>query len=37
MSQDVVEKVRAHPRYKELVSKRHAFGWWLTALMFVVY
>ena len=37
MSEDVVEKVRAHPRYRELVRKRHTFGWQLTALMFVVY
>lgn len=37
MSDPVVEKIMAHPKYKELRAKRSSFGWILTLLMLVVY
>ena len=37
MSNDVVARIRANPKYQELRSKRSSFGWWLTLLMMVVY
>ncbi len=37
MSNDVVTRIRANPKYQELRSKRSSFGWWLTLLMMVVY
>lgn len=37
MSDPVVEKIRSNPKYLELRSKRNRFGWWLTALMLLVY
>lgn len=33
----VVQRIRANPRYRELVSKRNAFGIVLTIAMLVVY
>ncbi|MEJ1156812.1 DUF485 domain-containing protein [Prosthecomicrobium sp. N25] len=37
MQSDVVERVRANPKFQELVSKRTSFGWQLTILMLVIY
>ena len=37
MSDPVIAKIQAHPKYKELQSKRSSFGWLLTILMMVVY
>ena len=37
MSNDVVARIQAHPKYQELKSKRSRFGWWLTLAMVVVY
>ena len=37
MSNDVVARIRANPKYQELKRKRSSFGWWLTAAMMVVY
>ena len=37
MNGPVVDRVKAHPKYQELRSKRSGFGWLLTALMLVVY
>ena len=37
MSDPVVARIRANPKYAELKSKRSSFGWWLTLLMMVVY
>jgi len=33
----MVAKVEANPKYHELRSKRNTFGWFLTALMMIVY
>lgn len=37
MQQDIVEKVRNNPKYKELVAKRTPFIYILSALMLAVY
>lgn len=37
MTDPVVARIRANPKYQLLKSKRNAFGWWLAALMMVVY
>ena len=37
MTDPVVAKIEAHPKYKELRSKRSTFGWMLTLLMMIVY
>ena len=37
MSDPVIEKIKRHPKYAELKSKRNSFGWMLTILMLVVY
>ncbi len=37
MSDPVVDRIKANPKYQELRSKRSGFGWLLTALMLVVY
>ena len=37
MSDIMVARIQANPKYQELRSKRSAFGWWLTLLMMVVY
>lgn len=37
MTDPVVARIRANPKYKELKAKRGAFGWWLALLMMVVY
>lgn len=37
MSDSVVARIQANPKYQELKRKRSSFGWLLTALMMVVY
>ena len=37
MSDSIVAKIEANPKYRELRRKRNAFGWTLTVLMLVVY
>jgi len=37
MTDTVVARIRANPKYQELRRKRSSFGWWLTLLMMVVY
>ena len=37
MQDDLVQKIKTNPKYQELLSKRSSFGWWLSALMMVVY
>jgi uncharacterized membrane protein (DUF485 family) len=37
MTDPVVAKVEANPKYHELRRKRNTFGWLLTAVMMVVY
>jgi uncharacterized membrane protein (DUF485 family) len=37
MSDPVVAKIEANPKYHELRRKRNSFGWLLTLLMMVVY
>ena len=37
MSDPVVAKIQANPKFQELCSKRNSYGWILTVLMLVVY
>ena len=37
MSDSIVARIEANPKYHELKRKRNAFGWLLTAMMLVVY
>ena len=37
LGEDVYGRVRANPKYRELVARRTRFGWLLAAAMFVVY
>ena len=37
MSDPVIEKIKNHPKYAQLKSKRNSFGWTLSILMLVVY
>ena len=37
MTDPIVAKIEANPKYHELRRKRGTFGWTLTALMMVVY
>jgi uncharacterized membrane protein (DUF485 family) len=37
MEMDLAHRIASHPKYLELKAKRTRFGWWLTALMMVVY
>ncbi|MEO8134733.1 MAG: DUF485 domain-containing protein [Betaproteobacteria bacterium] len=37
MSDSIVAKIEANPKYQELRRKRSTFGWTLTILMLVVY
>ena len=37
MQADVVERVRANPKFAELVRKRNAYSWTLAILMLVIY
>lgn len=37
MSDPMVDKIQANPKYLELRNKRNRFGWLLTVIMLVVY
>lgn len=37
MTDTVVARIRANPKYRELRDKRNSFGWMLTLFMLVVY
>ena len=37
MHNDTYEKIRANPKYQQLVSTRNSYGWIMTILMLVVY
>lgn len=37
MTDPIVAKIEANPKYQELRRKRNSFGWLLTAVMMVVY
>ncbi len=37
MDDELVRRIAAHPKYKELKSRRTRLGWTLTALMLIVY
>ena len=37
MQEDLVQRIKANPKYQRLVSKRSTYSWTLTALMLVVY
>jgi uncharacterized membrane protein (DUF485 family) len=37
MSDNVIEKIKRHPKYTLLRNKRNSFGWFLSILMLVVY
>lgn len=37
MQDDLVKKLRSHPAFDQLKSKRATFGWILTVLMFIAY
>lgn len=37
MSQDAYNKIKANPKFKELVAKRSAFAWTLSAAILIIY
>ncbi len=37
MTDPMVARIRANPKYQQLTSKRSSFGWMLTILMMVIY
>ena len=37
MKDDLGDRIRANPKYQELVSKRNSYGWIMTLSMLVVY
>lgn len=37
MDDELVRRIAAHPRYRDLKTRRTRLGWTLTALMLVVY
>jgi uncharacterized membrane protein (DUF485 family) len=37
MSDPTIEKIKGHPKYKQLRSTRNSYGWVLTIVMLVVY
>ncbi|MGO4331775.1 DUF485 domain-containing protein [Cupriavidus sp. 2TAF22] len=37
MNEDLVTRLKANPRYRELVHRRTRLGWSLTAIMLVIY
>lgn len=37
MTDPVIDKIRTHPKYAQLKSRRNRFGWTLSLLMLVVY
>lgn len=37
MQGDIIEKVKANPKYHQLVSTRSSYGWVMTIIMLIVY
>ena len=37
MQNNIYEKIRANPKYHQLVSTRNSYGWVMTILMLIVY
>jgi uncharacterized membrane protein (DUF485 family) len=37
MRDELGDRIRANPKYQELVSKRNSYSWIMTILMLVVY
>lgn len=37
MQPDLAHRIASHPKYKELKTKRTAFGWWLSLAGMVAY
>ena len=37
MRDDLGDRIRANPKYQELVSKRNSYSWMMTIIMLVVY
>lgn len=37
MNGDLVDRVKANPKFKELVAKRTSFGWTLSIVMLAIY
>ena len=37
MKEDINEKIRANPKYQQLVKTRNAYGWLMTIIMLLVY
>ena len=37
MKDDLGDRIRANPKYQELVSKRNSYSWVMTILMLLVY
>ena len=37
MRDDLGDRIRANPKYQELVSKRNSYGWMMTIVMLAVY
>jgi uncharacterized membrane protein (DUF485 family) len=37
MDKETVQRIMDNPQYQSIVRARSAFGWWLTALLCVVY
>ena len=37
MADDLIQRVRAHPKYRVLITERTRFGWLLAAILFAVY
>jgi uncharacterized membrane protein (DUF485 family) len=37
MEEDLVQRIKANPKYQKLVSMRSTFGWTLAAMMLVVF
>ena len=37
MNDDLVQRIKANPKYQKLVSTRSGYGWKSTALMMIVY
>jgi uncharacterized membrane protein (DUF485 family) len=37
MRDELGDRIRANPKYQELVSKRNSYSWMMTILMLVVY
>ncbi|MDQ2693770.1 MAG: DUF485 domain-containing protein [Pseudomonadota bacterium] len=37
MQLETVERIKSHPKYRELVARRSRFGWTLAAIMLLIY